>query len=120
MKYIILFAIIFLAQNAQARVSEDAARIAQEIAYAEYNLSPNQLMQIDQHLRSIQMVLNNGGDNGQDNKNYECVSRDNDGQNPWMLASRDFTNIVRIPGTIVGTKEECERNLGNARKIRMG
>jgi hypothetical protein len=111
----------FFTFEAQAGVARDAAEVAREVSYAENYLSPSQEIEIQQHLQAIRNVLKGSPGGSQPGKeNYVCVSRDNDGRNPWMLGVRDFTNIVRIPGTVTNTKEDCEKNLNNTRLVRGG
>lgn len=117
-----LISLSLLSPLAQARLSDEAAELARELRANENSLSSTQEVQISRHLRSIRQVMNSDPANpGRPGENsYVCVSRDNDGRDPWMLGVRDFTNVVRISGTVVQTKQECENNLKNSRYIRGG
>ena len=92
-------------------LSDRAYRLAAQIGNMEYQLTPAQSTQINRAFDSIQNALSAPP---APERNYICVSRDNDNSRPYMFAYKDFANIVRIQGTIINSKEECEKSLAAA------
>lgn len=113
----LVLAALTMSLSAHARLSDVAREILTELRFGETSLTSSQKAEIQGHLDAIVDILMG---QSQPNQNFTCVSRDNDGQNPWMLASREFNQVNRIAGTVVKTKAECENLLISGRKISGG
>lgn len=49
-----------------------------------------------------------------------CVSRDNDGQNPYQIAALAGDVLTKIQGTVVRSKSDCDQTLAKLRADRSG
>jgi hypothetical protein len=47
--------------------------------------------------------------------NLICLSRDNDGRAPWLLANIDGTSVTKIPATLVDSLDKCQAFLRDLR-----
>ncbi len=96
-------------------LTDKAYQVAGQLGSRESTLSPAQQTQVSRHLDGILSALNGTGTE----RNYICVSRDNDNNRPYVLAYRDFAETVRITGAAFDSKQECEQSLG-ASEYKMG
>jgi hypothetical protein len=81
-------------------------------------LNPTEIKQIEASLERINSLLGGGG--RRDDSELVCVSRDNDNSNPYMLGYRpDPITVIRLPGTVMGSKEACENARTNVRELDM-
>ena len=95
-------------------LTDKAYRVAAQLGTRESSLTPSQQDQIQRSLDNVLAVLN--GQSGPD-RSYLCVSRDNDNSRPYAIAYKDFANIVRIPGAIFNSREECERSIASGFRV---
>lgn len=82
--------------------------------------SRRDLENIRAQLREIRETLRygtGGGNQPGQRPQLSCISRDNDGMNPFVASLRDPSDFsqTKIPGT-VGSKENCERAINQARE----
>lgn len=111
-----LITVIFFSTQARAEQLGSLARqVAEEVSASERFLTPGQQGQVARHLEQIRSILN--GSQPQPASPYVCTSRDNDGARPFMIGYKDFANVVRIPGTVLGDLQQCEAGLANARRV---
>ncbi|HRO68464.1 MAG TPA: hypothetical protein PL182_12915 [Pseudobdellovibrionaceae bacterium] len=83
--------------------------------------SRRDLENIRAQLRDIRETLRYGSGGGTQpgpRPPLSCISRDNDGMNPFVVSLRDPSDFseTKIPGT-VGSKENCERAISQAREV---
>jgi hypothetical protein len=113
MKKLILLALttlnLFPALAEAGSLTDRAYQVAAQLGTRESTLSPSQQAQVSRDLDHLLATLNN---QPAPDKSYLCVSRDNDNTRPYVLAYKDFANVVRIPNAAYNSKEECEQSLG--------
>lgn len=114
----ILFATLALATSAtalaQSHVEHQSRVVAMEIRRQAAFLTPAQEQEISQHLSAIQAILRFDSAPA---ASYTCVSRDNDGRNPFAIAIREGINVSRLTGTTYKTEAECSQALASSRYL---
>ncbi|MBX3039096.1 MAG: hypothetical protein KF789_00140 [Bdellovibrionaceae bacterium] len=120
-----VFALAFaLPLQAQERVLKNEILNLLEDIRSEVDFSRasrRDLENIRSQLREIRETLRYGSGGGnQPGQRYQlsCISRDNDGVNPFIASLRDPSDFseTKIPGT-VGNRESCERAINQAREV---
>ncbi|MCK6597017.1 MAG: hypothetical protein L6Q37_01525 [Bdellovibrionaceae bacterium] len=112
----LLVSIISIAQTPQS-IQRQSQEIAADLKEEARYLSQDQIQKIARNLESIRRIMNNSSD-PTDFPDYSCVSRDNDGRNPYVLGYRNGVDVVRIPGESFSTKEDCQTALASTRQVR--
>lgn len=121
MKSLLLISVMSLMSLAQAQyqrpeaLEREAYRVADEIRREAPYLSSQDQAEISRKLQEIREIIRGGG---QSSGQYVCVSRDNDGQNPWVIGVREGVTVTRITQAQYSTKTGCEGALSAARDIR--
>jgi hypothetical protein len=110
---------LVLSASALAQSIPDLGREASYIARwiqrdAQY-LSAEDRSDISQNLNSIRSILE-GRSTGGYGSQYTCVSRDNDGQNPYVIAVKEGVNLIRLKETF-NSNQSCQAALGSTRPL---
>ncbi len=100
--------------NQNFDIEAKSAQIAQEIRQNGRYLSLDQRNRISTQLDGIRDIIYGGNSTP---ALIACVTRDNDGRDPWMLAVRDGINVRRIGGTVFANQAQCEIGMQNIRAI---
>jgi hypothetical protein len=89
-------------------LTDKAYQLAAQLGTREPMLTPAQQAQVNRQLDTLLATLN-----GQPSpeRAYLCVSRDNDNSRPFVLAYKEFANVVRVNGAVFNSKDECEQSL---------
>jgi hypothetical protein len=116
---VLLLSVAGLAQSS-AYIEQEAQSLAYDLQREGRYLSEGQRMQIARNLESIRRIM--AGDVGHPNPppsygNYTCVSRDNDGRNPYVLGYRQGVNVTRISGETFNTNQECSVAISQSRQL---
>lgn len=90
-------------------VVDHAYRVADQISSRASTLSPDQLQQISRLLRRIDQVMD--GNPSQQLGHLTCVARDNDGQNPYVMAIREGINFTQIQGSVTNSLQDCQNQI---------
>lgn len=101
-------------------LSDTAYNVADQIRESEYDLTTSQRAEINRDLNRILRALRNDLPGDEYSSSYVCVSRDNDGRNPWIIGEKNGVQITRLAGTVFSTKDECETALAKARRTSAG
>lgn len=105
---------LLLSAVAQAGIEQDARLIARDIQRESYRLTPDQKLKIGAHLQGIRGILQ--GDQGV-LPSYSCVPRDNDGRAPYVLATREGLNMIRLKGEEFSSVAACQDMLSAIRFV---
>jgi hypothetical protein len=95
-------------------IEAKSAQIAQEIRQNGRYLSLDQRNRISTQLDGIRDIIYGGNSTP---ALIACVTRDNDGRDPWILAVREGINVRRIAGTVFANQAECESGMQTIRSI---
>lgn len=111
------FSTAAFAQISETDLIREAYRTADAVKNDARYLSPEQKFRIREQLAAIRDTLNgdNGGSYG--GQSLTCVSRDNDGRGPYVLAIREGINVRRLSGTTVNSTNECQRMADTIRYV---
>ena len=136
----VLFTGCLLSVSAFARPGDDAGRgdrlvekaqeVTRSIQARNSNLSQSDRRAIAQHLDAIREILRNGngssyptpppppypGNGSGYDDAYICVSRDNDGAAPYVMAVRQGLNVVRMRATFNSTSA-CSSAINSMRYV---
>ncbi|WP_413575366.1 hypothetical protein ACLVWU_13680 [Bdellovibrio sp. HCB290] len=110
-----LLSVTSFAAPSSGRVAEKADRVAMELRYRGHELSDSQLDLINKNLDSIRRVLDGDLDQGSELR-LICISRDNDGRSPYVLAKREGVNTIRS-AAVYSSIQDCENAIRTARVI---
>lgn len=105
---------VFSAGALAQSLESEAFRVASRIRRDERVLSQSQKMEISRLLGEIRDVLGGDDDRGGE---YTCVSRDNDGRSPYVMAVREGINVTRINGETYSSESECQENFRTIRSV---
>jgi hypothetical protein len=103
-------------QAQSVSVEQDSFRVAHEVRLQGPNLSPQQRTKIASHLQAIRDTLNSTNSNIA----YLCVSRDNDGRNPYAIGFRNGSEIKKVNGTTFNNAASCQLSLDFAKVVQDG
>jgi hypothetical protein len=95
-------------------LTDKAYQVAAQLGSRESSLSSSQQAQVARDLDHLMSVLNG---TPTPDRSYLCVSRDNDNNRPYVLAYKDFANVVRIQSAAYNSMEECQQALANGQRI---
>lgn len=116
----VLMSVLSLSSFAQEKmhIEQEAQAVASILQREGRYLSQSQRSEIAKNLLNIRRIILNG-DSGrdQDQGEYQCVSRDNDGMNPYVIGYRDGVNITRIQGEQYPNIAECKASLASTRRL---
>ncbi len=109
-------------------IEQKAQTIAQEVQTNGRYLSRDQRAEISRNLDSIRRILKGGSTfptppplppppRPQPTSSYTCVSRDNDGADPYVFAIRDGIQVTRIAAANFSNLESCNLALNSIRYI---
>ncbi|MDG0815324.1 hypothetical protein [Bdellovibrio svalbardensis] len=113
-------------QERQESIELKAQTIAQDLQYNGRNLTREQRFEISRNLDAIRRIMKGGSTLPlpppppplpAPTSNYTCVSRDNDGRNPYVLGIREGINVTRIMAATFSTEAECQGNLNSIRYV---
>lgn len=110
---------LFIFTQAQAQtvtIEKDAYRLAHEIRIQSPNLSQEQRTKIEFHFKAVRDILNSTDSNA----DYLCVSRDNDGKNPYTLAFRNGAELKKINGSTFQNAADCHASLSTMKMVKDG
>jgi hypothetical protein len=101
-----------------AGVVDEARSVFQELRQSSSQLTQEQERKILSHLRAIRAVIWGGGNPAPiDQPSYTCVSRYNDGRNPFVIGIRDGIQVTRLAGGVFSTEEDCRNALSSSRYV---
>lgn len=115
----ILFLSCFLSITTQAQpisIEQDSFRVAHEIRIQGPNLSFEQRTKIAAHLQAIRDTLYSTNSNVA----HLCVSRDNDGKNPYVIGFRSGAQIKKVSGTTFVDAASCQLSLDSMKVAQDG
>ena len=96
-------------------LEQDAAQLAREIRNEAPYLNSEQRVRIADLIKDIRGTIYN---NPISTNDYVCVSRDNDGKNPFALGLRSGVNVAKINNAIYATSDDCKIAAKNIRSVR--
>ncbi|MBS1958630.1 MAG: hypothetical protein JST80_04080 [Bdellovibrionales bacterium] len=104
------------AQQTSGDIVRDSAQLASEIRRESPYLTRAQAAAISEKIQDIRTIIY-GGSSGSD-LNLTCVSRDNDGRDPWVLGVRDGINVSRLTSAVFANNADCTSAINNAKSFR--
>lgn len=126
-RFVVLCAGLMMTLSAQAQSLNLKNSIEDTLEDIRYELrstraSDRELIRVLEQLRDAQLTLRGGLGQGTGNvntANLSCVSRDNDGMNPYVIAIRDPRDfsVTKVQG-LSFKKEDCERAIRSIRTVR--
>ena len=124
MKRILAFAML-LTMSAGAQVKPQIQDLLREIKEEVSHTQDRQiLMRVKRNLeRTLDILTDQGHDPGprpSPRGSLSCVARDNDGQNPWVLAVKDPITLrkTKLPASNIGSLNNCNIAKENAIFVR--
>lgn len=115
MKLLLLLALTLIPALAQAgSLTDKAYQVAAQLGSLESSLTPAQQAAVNRQLDTILASLQNQPAPG---RNYLCVSRDNDGNRPFVVAYKDFATVTRIPGAVFQSMQDCQQSLSGGQAV---
>ena len=103
------------AQVPAQNIVVDAQNLSLEVRRQAPYLNLTQQAQISKEFATIRGILY--GQNPGSNASYTCVSRDNDGRDPWVLGIRSGLNVSRIAAGYYKTQGDCTTALNSTRYL---
>ncbi len=119
MKYFLLITVLGL-QSALAsdvtRINQLINQISDEVNYEQHNQAT--LRRVKNSLKRSLNILQGGTTNPPARGLLLCISRDNDGRDPYILGMKDPRTLqtLRIINTNVGNKAQCKQVVQNYRQ----
>lgn len=100
--------------RSQNRTVDLAYQVADQLYYDIQRVSASQEQAIQTHLNQIKQILNGSNQDGK----LVCVSRDNDGRNPWILAYQENpVTGTRFTNAVFDSEISCKSTIENMRPI---
>jgi hypothetical protein len=85
-------------------LDQELMDLANDVRAAQFTLTIDQRTKIEDQIKMIRKTLNNSRSQGA----YACVSRNNDGRSPFMLASSNGIKMQKIQGTLYQKSADCQ------------
>ena len=83
-------------------LTNHAFSTAKILAHQAKYMKPAEIQKIGNYLNAIDLVIQSGASSP---GRLSCVSKDNDGSNPWQVAvEKDPVTVHRVKGLVMGSK----------------
>lgn len=109
-----------VAQSWAPSIEVVGQRVASDIVRFGRSLGPNDRAEVSRHLDAISRILGGQGQGGggfTQGPEYTCVSRDNDGANPYVIGIKDRIQVTRIKNAQFSSQGECQSTLQSIRSV---